>query len=224
MKRRLAPGSLTPSRTRTRVHSCLRDAVPSPWPHSSFQAMGLSGRRTIQLRWSLRTPLRRGDKLGLTLCSAGGRTGDPEPETRAGNPVLPKALWTPKEFDSHLQAARALGGIRCGAGVRGLSTSKGSLGGAWGRRTGGRPDRAEGSAAAEDVSGCPQGPSRGCGGAWRGRPWAGVRRRARKPLRSGAASGRRSPGQRQARGEGFRETAAQETASPGVPSPTLPAP
>lgn len=152
--------------------------------------MGLSGRRTIQLRWSLRTPLRRGDKLGLTLCSAGGRTGDPEPETRAGNPVLQGAV-DPKEFDSHLEAARALGGIRCGAGVcRAEGTNKGSLGGAWGATNGGRPDRAEGSAAAGDSQWMPPRDPPGLRGAWRGdAPGQGCGGARGKPLRSGAQAG-----------------------------------
>lgn len=152
--------------------------------------MGLSGRRTIQLRWSLRTPLRRGDKLGLTLCSAGGRTGDPEPETRAGNPVLQGAV-DPKEFDSHLEAARALGGIRCGAGVcRAEGTNKGSLGGAWGATNGGRPDRAEGSAAAGDSQWMPPRDPPGLRGAWRGdAPGQGCGGARGKTLRSGAQAG-----------------------------------
>ncbi|XP_069405339.1 collagen alpha-1(II) chain-like [Ovis canadensis] len=185
--------------------------------------MGLSGRRTIQLRWSLRTPLRRGDKLGLTLCSAGGRTGDPEPETRAGNPVLQGAV-DPKEFDSHLEAARALGGIRCGAGVcRAEGTNKGSLGGAWGATNGGRPDRAEGSAAAGDSQWMPPRDPPGLRGAWRGdAPGQGCGGARGKTLRSGR---KREEESRAETGSwrGIPGNGGAETASPGA-LPTLPRP
>lgn len=89
--------------------------------------------------------------------------GRPEPETRAGNPVLQGAV-DPKEFDSHLEAARALGGSAAGLNVQ----TRGPRGCAWGAMNGGRLDRAEGSAAAGDSQWMPPKDPSGPRGAWRG--------------------------------------------------------
>ena len=88
---------------------------------------------------------------------------------------------------------------------------------------GGRPDRAEGSAAAGDSQWMlPRNPP-GLPGAWRGdAPGQGCSDTRGKTLRSGAQAVGGVPG-RQAPGEGFRETAAQRRRRP-VPSPPCPAP
>ena len=190
--------------------------------------MGLSGRRTIQLRWSLRTPLRRGDKLGLTLCSAGGRTGDPEPETEPVTQFC-RALWTLRNLTLPSKRPGPLAGSGAGRGSAGLKVQ---TRGPWevrgGRRTedartGPRAVRPQGT-----VSGCPPGTLQGCGELGEGTPLGrGAAARAEKPCDPGR---KREEESRAETGSwrGIPGNGGAETASPGalptLPRPVIPAP